>query len=631
MKIYSKADQCKEVSEYLSKKLHYEDKKISEVKEYISKQVAFIQNNNVKLFTKGVNIWESLTEFGTGNLPGTKVSDLRLLSAYINNDVVYTCAELNASAVAGTPYHLYTELQVSTLEKQMKGLKKFKQLTKKQKIKLQKEYKYDIDEENEVIEIKKHKILDLLNKTNENLNGFDILRLTDIYLEVFGRAYWLKEFNNSGELESFKVLRSYYVYPLRDYEGLVIGWMYLNVMNKGQHETIFLDKDEVIDFRMPSASDPYAGGTSWVRAAFDKIQLSAKFVEYQNWLFDNKCRPDYIIQPTSENPNPDELARLERYFTDKLKGWNNGKPLAIMEAVKVTPLNFAPAEVAPLEINKELIKSVASSAMVPVDLIMGQSTYQNIEQAMKQWKEIAIKSRTKVIENAWNIHICALPEFIDNQLFICFEEPSDYDDDFDLNKENVRNTKLKMAIDKDWIKPNELREELGLDPIEEEIKEDDKTEDVEEDERTGSIKIPYKEERVPTELDRTQLPSIMQPQTKHLDIDNLISLNKLVSKGVIDRATAINILTRVYELEDIEAKNLITPKIKKDMIEGVLDAPISIPTVPNIEDKKELKDIEESSESSESSEDIEESSESSEDSEYGSDNSVDNSGENTNG
>ncbi|MGC8625854.1 MAG: hypothetical protein ACP5VQ_11410 [Phycisphaerae bacterium] len=112
------------------------------------------------------DFWISVGSPLLTNTAGRSIpTDAQLMLEYLTNDLVYTCANWNAAAVE---------------------------------------------------EITDHPLLNLLEKDNDGLNGYQLRYMTGVYMEVFGGAYWLLEPGPFEPVRRIKVLPTQRVLPLRD-------------------------------------------------------------------------------------------------------------------------------------------------------------------------------------------------------------------------------------------------------------------------------------------------------------------------------------------------------------------------------------------------------------------------------
>lgn len=414
--------------------------------------------------------------------------DFQLLAEAVNNPIVYACVTMNADKVASLPLHLQS-----------------------------------ISADNTIQEITDHPLLRLLMEVNADFNGYQLWKLTSSYLDVVGRCYWLINRNPITSLpQSLFILPPQNVTPMRNEKGYISSYEY-KATSKSQAVTY--PKADIIEFKNPNLADPYGAASSPLISAWQYVQLSSLFTEYQYNLLQNRGRPDAIISP--KNPNEDwEEEKTKAYtkdFANKFKGNGNGRTWFNGQSLTYTPLSFPPTDLAPLAINQETQRLICNAFGVPEALLSKDANYANMDASLRLWAERAIKPKCSLIEQILNETLCM--EFGDN-LFVVFDSPIPSDKEFNLKRQQVAITSGALSV-------NEIRALAEMPPV------------------AGGDDIPSL--YIPTE------PSLAP--TKSLDnisanFNSLLSLNERVAAGSLDRATAIN-LAASLGVEPERAKGLI--------------------------------------------------------------------------
>lgn len=496
--------------------------------------------------TKAQPFWESLNDLGTGiSFDRTLGSNVSLLATYVNNDVVHTCCSMLADAISSTPHCVYAP------GKEKNGMAT-KRLSLKQKRNVLKRFPSRIIKSvDDVVEVESHPVMSLLNNDVEDLDHVDFIRLTALYLQIFGKAYWHLVRNNPGDEteipSSIRVLKPHYVTPFRDLDGDVLSYFYTNVFGPGvnntgiRYEKVTLEKADVIDFRWPAPSDPYAGGDSPLRAAFAKVAVSEKFNEWMNWLLNNRARVDGVLTTPDTMPE-DERIRIEEKFNAKFKGEGNGGVL--VSSVKFTPVSYAPQDLAALEINEELKKSLCNVLHLPYALVTNDSNYANMEASLELWARYGVLPPLSLIEKKINKYLMPLygadGSSGGNTCFFAFDNPVPEDEQFELEEQKQADTLFVAAIQARAVTPNEIRARLGLDPI-------DGGDDLPEAPQPimPAVADEGQAEDEPTEgNDEDDEGPVTDEADKALDpalFDRLLEINKAVRAGSMSRAIAINL------------------------------------------------------------------------------------------
>ena len=509
---------------------------------------------------KAINIWQSLNSVGVGfsSYGSTLAADVKLLSCYVNHPFVYGCAELNANTISAIPFTVYQiQKKGTTVSKSVKGRK----LKRKEVKKLNRFRKSSLADDAEVVALSEHDIYDMLNTDAEDLRGVNIIKATQLYLEILGRAYWLKERSaiDDETVISVRVLRSEFVTPNVDAEGIVLDYYYLSYVD-GKINQTKLDKEDIIDFRNPALTNLYAGGQSWVRAAYQQIAASSKWFEHINRLLDNNARPDYIASPVDGEMDPDVLKREQEKFLQKVKSNNNGAPIFLEKSYKITPLFFQATDLAGLQISNEAKKDIALAAGIPGPLVgVEDKTYNTYETALEDYARRAQLPRCRNLEDVFNARL--VPLFGDD-VFIEFDNPVPEDLEFELEQDKVAVQKAQVIADTGSGTPNEIRTLLGLDASDE-AGMDDLIKPTAAPSKPGTVPTDEAAEAEGEAPKATPDAAESQPDGKEGAEDGkaedkafgrLLKLNRDVAKGAIPRAIAINIAER---LGFCDAKNLV--------------------------------------------------------------------------
>jgi phage portal protein BeeE len=158
-----------------------------------------------------------------------------------------------------------------------------------------------------VEEVTDHPLLTLLKKVNPVHNSFDLWELTQVYLEVHGRAYWYLQPGPLGIPEEIWPLPSQNVTPRRkpDSRRVLDYFEY----RTGSREQRFAP-EEVIFFRYPDPRDPYTGGLSPLRACYEQVSLTAEYAATKSAIYENRALPSALVSP-DDIIGEEERDRLE--------------------------------------------------------------------------------------------------------------------------------------------------------------------------------------------------------------------------------------------------------------------------------------------------------------------------------
>jgi len=200
-------------------------------------------------------------------------------------NAAYACATINAAVCASFPPRLYVAVGAGLAPPKCPT----RPLPRHQAKALAVRFKAE-----QVEEVTDHPILRLIAHPNSVHSGYDLLELTTLYLECRGLAYWLLDTDALGTPATLWPLPSHLVTPKRapDSPRMVDYYEY----HAGREPQRF-SPDEIVTFRYPDPRDPYTGGLSPLRAAFDHISLDGTFLAFKQAVWDNAGMPGAVISP----------------------------------------------------------------------------------------------------------------------------------------------------------------------------------------------------------------------------------------------------------------------------------------------------------------------------------------------
>ncbi len=133
--------------------------------------------------------------------------------------------------------------------------------------------------------------------TRPALSGYLLFKLTQCYLDMLGRAYWLFEFDGAGLPKKTWLLRPQFVREVFDPDGSgkILYYEY------GGPNGATYDPGQVLRFANPDPYNPYVGGMSPMMAAIDKIRIFRRSDASINAILENAARPDAIWSPKGDS------------------------------------------------------------------------------------------------------------------------------------------------------------------------------------------------------------------------------------------------------------------------------------------------------------------------------------------
>ena len=196
-----------------------------------------------------------------------------------------------------------------------------------------------------LVEIEGHPVLDVLHSSNPMLGGMSPLGLSQIYLDLVGEAFMLKERNGLSRTLSLWPIPPNWVMELaipgvRDtYRVNYMSW---------QAE---IPVEEMLALADPDPFNPYLRGSGTARALNDELATDELAAKYTAGFFKNNARPDFIMQ--LENAGEPEIEeakfRLEEQHRSVFRGF---RPLVTNREVKITTISQKMRDMTFVELRK---------------------------------------------------------------------------------------------------------------------------------------------------------------------------------------------------------------------------------------------------------------------------------------
>jgi len=379
----------------------------------------------------------------------------QLLEAYA--DTAYYCANINARAVARTPLRLF----VHTRPGEAPTKHPTAEITRKTLSELRRQAPRALADEDAVDEILEHPLLDLLARPCADagaslLSRFELLELTQLSLDVIGRAYWLVVRDGLGAPSGLWPLAAEHITPLVNPHGrrLLQGYEWTAGI-----EPKVLAPEDVIAFRAADLSDPFFGGTSPTKAVFARLGLTQLHLRQEHALLENRARPDVVISPNQPEGmlGDAEARRLEDAFTRRFHGDGAGGVFVCRDSLKVDALAYPARDLGELALSQSSIDQIARAFDIPLAMLNHDSNRANAEQGRAQHASDAVAPR--LVRIADRLNQALVPLFDPSgRLFLRFDDPV---------KESVelRLRSRAMNLRLGFTTINEERAEEGYPPV----------------------------------------------------------------------------------------------------------------------------------------------------------------------
>jgi HK97 family phage portal protein len=370
---------------------------------------------------------------------------------------IYTCANLNGNGVSNTPLRLY----VKTYSGQRKSVLQTKSLVNRQIDNLIQKQELTSSIVN-IEEVVRHPVLNLLRKVNYTtyINGLILQLVTQLYLDITGKAYWLVENNAlTGIPENIWILPSQNVSLNKNLDtgnkNLVDYFTYTDTGN-----TYDYYPEDVIYFCKPALTNPYLDGMSCLQACYESNDVCNKFITHEDALLTNKAHPDWIVSPKNEEVGfgKDVAERFEKELKIRFGYGRGGGIYVPTEAIELLPVQVPVKDLATLDIHKMSKVEVANAFDVPYALISEAShNRQQLEAAEYGHAKHALLPRCNYLAAALNDQLIKRYDDTD-RLFLA------YDDPIPENRVELLQETAQLVMT-GVITPNEARKKYDLPPL----------------------------------------------------------------------------------------------------------------------------------------------------------------------
>jgi len=358
--------------------------------------------------------WVDYSAWGPGESKIQPTDFDRQVGAY--RDTVFSCVNINATAMAGVPLRLYVA----------KGSKeKTFRLTETRPVgKQQRDYLFSeaslqpyLRKAVDIEEVIDHPFFDLMRNVNGFNNQFDLKELTTIFLELTGNGYWYLPRNGLGVPSEVWVLYSQWMRVIPDPEEFIKGYL----LERGMKSVRF-EESEVVHFKYPSPSSEFYGMGPLMGAA-SAYNLEKDMTDYEKAMFENMGRPDIaLLSKTGGLEKKDKRDRLTEMWRSAYGGPKKTGKVAVLQGdLEVKEFGFAPREMSYLAGRKKSKEQIANAFGVPMSMLTTEAVnLANAKAGNYQHAKNAILPRCRRFEEKLNEKL--LPMY-DEKLFCAFDNP----------------------------------------------------------------------------------------------------------------------------------------------------------------------------------------------------------------
>ena len=301
-------------------------------------------------------------------------------------------------------------------------------------------------------QILKHQVLELLAKPNPLVTKNEFFELYQIYKDLTGSSY-IYTLRVGQQVKELHLLRPDWITRVNiDKEtGLPSTYEY----RTGNGQTMLFQAEDIIASRYPSPLQAFTG-QSPLKAGAMAVDTEEQLAQYHYSVLKNGGKVEGILNFKSDNMTKQQIREIREVFAEQYAGAkNSSKPLVTYGDASYQNLGLNPTELSYIESKKMTRDDILLIYSVP-KVIVAQTDDVNYSNA-KVGKEVFLSETIRpLLEGLTN----KLNEFlVPDNLELSFLDPTPEDVELKLKK-------MESGIRNYYMTPNEVREQLGLDPLE---------------------------------------------------------------------------------------------------------------------------------------------------------------------
>ncbi len=297
-----------------------------------------------------------------------------------------------------------------------------------------------------------HPVSRLLERVNPWYTRADLWRATEVYLCLWGSAFWAIERGEDGAPELWP-LRPDRVAVIPDRRRYVRGFVY-----RGPVDQVAYTPDEVVWLRYFNPLEEMAGLSPLAPARLS-ADMGNEGLHFNRHLLRNSARPDFLLL-TNQEMNDSELEDFYARWEQRYQGSGNARRPAVASAVRdVKTLGLSNRDIDFIQGLRWSLEEVSRTYGVP-KLLLGdfeRATYANVQASERMFWRNTVVPEIRFLEDQMNRAL--LPKLGYPQLTV----------EFDLSviealqeDENSRVQRETALLDRGVLTINEVRRERNL-------------------------------------------------------------------------------------------------------------------------------------------------------------------------
>ena len=303
-------------------------------------------------------------------------------------------------------------------------------------------------DDEELEEITDHPFLDTLDNMNPQLVGLQGRQITQIYMDLIGQVYWLKERNSQGMPINLWPINPEWVHRNPKYDGVRID------MPGGWSGTVPLE--DLVFFNDPDPTNPYGIASGYANALDDEIATDEMAAKHTKNFFYNSARPELLIYGDMQKSDAD---RLKEDWKNKLQGFKKAYTPYFMpsgDRLNVQDLSQSFQDMEIVELRKFERDNIIQIFGIPPEIlgVIENSNRATIDAADTIMAKYVVVPRLELQRQIMQERL--IPDY-DENLILDYENPVPEDKEY----------KQQIMSQHEWaFTQNEIRQAAGEQPLE---------------------------------------------------------------------------------------------------------------------------------------------------------------------
>ena len=221
-----------------------------------------------------------------------------------------------------------------------------------------------------------HPVQQLLDRVNPWYTRGDLWRATEIYLNLWGSAFWALERDENGRWEIWP-LRPDRVSVLTDASRYIRGFVY-----QGRSGSVAYTADEMVWFRYFNPMEEFAGLSPLAPARLS-VDMGKDGLKFNRNFLRNSAQPDFFLL-TNETMTDSEVEEFYNRWEARFRGPSNAHRPAIASFVRdIKTLGFSHRDMDFIQGLRWSLEEVSRAYGVPKPLLgdLERATFSNINTA----------------------------------------------------------------------------------------------------------------------------------------------------------------------------------------------------------------------------------------------------------